>query len=561
MSKASEGIKVACDSRGNYRREIGWKRTDGGYRQHCFHLGKDRAQAAHRSLDLERVWDAVVKRWQRDRLTERPLWDTDTLAIGSAVAKGERTVRLNHAEGVDMDRLGSSGAQLAAAWLTQFRHDFPFIKIDLADAETQAEGLERLQQAAERHEQTAKWLRLVSGSQTLHQALDAFAEFIRQTCLTPDKRLSPYGVSKCGQVKQIKEHAQDMPLGGFDLNAIEMMLHHWRNRPAGRRSGKPMSAAHCKDIIKRIREFLRWLHRNPAFEWKRPVDYETQPLRVPLTHEEVAARFSPLQVPTYTVEQLGVLYDYASPTERLMLLLALNCGFGAAEVTSLQLSELFLDQPHGHYALTASFIKRLRFKSTVYAEWQLWPVTAEGIRWFLARRPQCKSPVLLVTEKGRPFGGQTASGNRNQRIQNIWKRLRDRIAKDRAAFPALSFNKLRKTAGDLVKRVSDGETAGVFLSHGQTVKSDTLADVYTNRHFDRVFAALERVREMLSPVFSNVPDPFPLAYRKRHPSISLGTIRKVQALRAEGLTIHAIAEQLELADETVRYYCRPEQAV
>ena len=72
-------------------------------------------------------------------------------------------------------------------------------------------------------------------------------------------------------------------------------------------------------------------------------DYETQPLRVPLTHDELAAKLSPVQVKTYTVEQLAVLYDYASPMERLLMLLALNCGFGAAEVTSLQRSELFLD--------------------------------------------------------------------------------------------------------------------------------------------------------------------------------------------------------------------------
>lgn len=320
-------------------------------------------------------------------------------------------------------------------------------------------------------------------------------------------------------------------------------------------------ALHFSTDVYSIREFLRWLHRNPAFEWRRPADYETMPLRVPLTHEELTAKLSPVQVRTYTVEQIGILHEYASPTERLLMLLALNCGFGAAEVTSLQLSELFFDQQHGHYPLAGSFIKRLRFKSAVYGEWQVWPTTVQAVRWFLVRRPASKAGVLLVTANGHPFGGQTVSGNRNQRIQNIWKRLHARIAKDHPDFPALSFNKLRKTAGDLVKRASDGEIAGVFLAHGQAVRSDHLADVYTNRHFDRVFAALAKVAEQLAPVLAKVADPFPANYRKRHPSISLNTIRRIQALRAEGLTIQKIAEQVGLPAETVRYYCRPQQAV
>ncbi len=94
------------------------------------------------------------------------------------------------------------------------------------------------------------------------------------------------------------------------------------------------------------------------------------------------------------------------------------------------------------------------------------------------------------TSKGQPYAGTTDSGNRSQRVQNLWSKLRHRIAKDYPDLPALSYNKLRKTSADLVKRVSDGETAGVFLAHGQTVASDSLSDVYTNRHFNRVFAAL-----------------------------------------------------------------------
>ncbi len=61
------------------------------------------------------------------------------------------------------------------------------------------------------------------------------------------------------------------------------------------------------------------------------------------------------------------------------------------------------------------------------------------------------------------------------------------VRKDHAAFKALSFGKLRKTAGDLVKRFSDGEVSGVFLCHGTPVPSDSLQDVYTNRPLPESF--------------------------------------------------------------------------
>lgn len=55
-------------------------------------------------------------------------------------------------------------------------------------------------------------------------------------------------MSKLGHVKQSKEHAMDMPLSQCDLYAIEMLLRCRRNGPFGSRSGRPVPAAHIKDI-------------------------------------------------------------------------------------------------------------------------------------------------------------------------------------------------------------------------------------------------------------------------------------------------------------------------
>src|SRR5436190_19429354 len=89
-------LKLATDSRGNYRRDLG-RKADGTGKpvQHRFYLGADRAAAAQRSAALERLWEAVVARCGRLRPGERPLWDAHSLAIGMAVARGDQTAEID----------------------------------------------------------------------------------------------------------------------------------------------------------------------------------------------------------------------------------------------------------------------------------------------------------------------------------------------------------------------------------------------------------------------------------------------------------------------------------
>jgi len=108
----------------------------------------------------------------------------------------------------------------------------------------------------------------------------------------------------------------------------------------------------------------------------------------------------------------------------------------------------------------------------------------------------------------------------------------------------MSFCKLRKTAGNLIRDNSDGEIAGIFLCHGQAVKTDDLADVYTNRPFKKVFTAQDRVWEFLKDIFEGEA--------VKECKISIGTIRKIKALHAEGVPVKEIAERCGVAESTVR---------
>jgi hypothetical protein len=546
----------AQDSTGTYRRDMGWKPTEKGFAQHRFYLGRDKQQAELRAMRLERLWELVEARWKREQRTERPVWDSVTLAIGQAIARGETTCPLDPQDHfaarqtltedtwqitVDSELFDR---QAMLQWLRALQHDFPIITLKLADDEAYQQAVTEAEKTAKTYKRLAEPYEQLAApreGQTLHQALDAFAAHIERTSLTPEKRLSPTGVLHRRQIRQIKAHQQDMPLSQLGLNEIETLINYWRNRPITKR-GTPASPDTVRDVIKRIKVFIKWLHRNPDFHWRKPEDLEFGRIRIPLSAQEVAAKASPTQVQTYTLDELCTLYEYATPFERFFMLLGLNCGFGQAEIATLQLSEI-----------RDSCIKRLRYKTRVYGEWRLWPQTVLAIEWAMKRRPAIESPYLVLTRQGRPLAELTKGNNRNTKIANTWITLLRRIKKDDEGFRKLSFNKLRKTAGDLVRELADDETASMFLCHGQTVP-DELLERYTNRKFARVHHALDLMAAYLVPMFAKSEDPFPTVTRK--PATSLGTIKRMRHLRQQGFRISKIAEMLGVSDETVRSHLR-----
>ena len=63
---------------------------------------------------------------------------------------------------------------------------------------------------------------------------------------------------------------------------------------------------------------------------------------------EKAAKVSPVALDTYRLDELCVLYKYATPLERLFFLLGLNCGFGQAEIATVLVKEVDLLKRHTH---------------------------------------------------------------------------------------------------------------------------------------------------------------------------------------------------------------------
>jgi hypothetical protein len=550
------------DTKGRYTRDLGWKvRDDGRYIQHRFTLGTHRAAAEDRYLRLEHVWQVVEKRWsQAGRKTPKPLWDAVTLKIGMAVARGENVVTFTQADlwpfvsqGGD-EFVSFSEAVLSYhldnkalhSYLMELQRDFHTVKIELEKTEIERCVDECVGEVIGAARATVQGLHsLLAPAQngtTLFQALDAWAT----TQVEQYKNTSEHGSRQVGRVEFLKQHIKDMPLVQLNRAAIDSILATIRNRPSTKRE-RPCSIDYARSLVKVVRAFVEWLD-GAGVGWEKPRGYTIKPVRLRRTAEENVRRH---KLPIYKREELVTLYQYASPLERVFILLSLNCGYGGGELATLQIEEIYLDIDHPEYQDHGDFIFRDRAKSTVYSEWRLWPETVEAIRWYRKHNnSESTGPLLLA--RGKPISF-TKGGSRSQYFNNRMSSLLDRIAKDKPDFRRLSYNKLKKTAASLVKRAGGHNVAKEFIAHRQAC-DDPLLDLYAGRSFMKVFKAQTRVRKHLCPMFEAVPEPFPQDGKKNNPALSLEKRNKIKELRAQKIPYKVICETLNVSMDTVRRY-------
>jgi integrase len=534
------------DAKGRFVRNLGWKRTATGYSQQKFYLGTDEHQAKLASLRLERLWNQIAARFKSERkppgeenvkpaqiaevspglfqgriryvevlgvpaanqfqeLPDRPLWDAVTLTLAEAIRRGESTVRIPLAADL---RPFLPESSIVGDWLRQLQRDFEGIRIELDDAAVNAIAQDSTKDEGQRLIALGQqMLRSRVDPARLHQSLAAYSRWISGRFVRKDQRTTAWGSLQSRIVAFLQQHVEDMPLAELETARIEAIVELLQSRPAGKR-GRPVSAAWTTTCIKLFRRFLRWLHKSPDFAWRRPADLELQAVRIVESSEERSKKRRTAQVQTYTAEELKECWARADPFMRLLMLLALNCGFGRGELASLELDEVLLRAKHPHerdlgIATTSNdgWILRIRRKSSIYGEWKLWPETTAALEAWLAERQQLGVPAseraLLVNRRGRRFDEPTRGNHTNFQIPNRWYALIDRIRRKTPGFRKLSFNKLRKTASNWIRREAGGEIASIFLAHGKAVASDDLLDVYTNRPFAKVFAAIDRVGELM----------------------------------------------------------------
>ncbi len=487
---------------GQYERTLGWLGlTDEKPTRPKFYLGRDEASARARSAKLETMW-ASIENLYADHTKAR--WG-EYLDIAKAVAKGETVY--------SVPRWFFGGGETYLHHLCKLANLFPVIQFVPGDAEHLASGVEAHQTAIAKAEQEiAKRQKILkvagakavpTGGPALHEALDAFKAYLKTDPKLKDPttgEMKAWYYKREDMLDRMKDRHADLPLAALDLEECEKIINYWRGRPPVKTRKTTMAVESALKQIEEFKRFAKWLHRS-KFDWRKPEDFDDLDCSVEATANEVAKRADTEQVATFTIEELRKILPHTLGVSRAIFLLGLNCGFGGGECGTLTMREVYLRKSHPKADLLGipadpndSFIRRIRRKNLVYGEHWLWPETVEALEWLIARRKRVSSfdddSLLFVTDEGSPMFKLTKGGNCGQQFQNMWYD----VVKHPVGVRKLSLGKLRKSAGDMITSIANGEVMSVFLCHGTPVHNDELSDVYSNRHFEKVFAAQKEAR-------------------------------------------------------------------
>lgn len=489
-----------------YRRE-GEYVKDGRLVPRCFWLGNDEVSARDRAYRIHLLWEECVAMGHET-------WPPDALALADRIRRGEFSLAWTENA---VRECGNSGR-----WLGDPAHRpklpvYPSIR-SLPTGKPNKTG------------------------KGLYAAIDRCCEWVKANWLDKSEasqgQTSEYGMNLVSMLGRLKTSMPDMAINELDYNAIADCARYWRSRPKantaeGRKTGKRIAVTTVKNMLTTLRLFLSWLRKQKEYGWRKPEDIadelgfrESQVV----FNEEIQDLANGVAV--YSDDELKTIWKYATPWERVFLVLALNCGYSQAEIRTLRVNEL-------HFKDAPPRIKRIRLKKRVYGEWALWPETMAALKM-----------LIPLGDNGYAV---TVNGHQvpRQRITNNWSALIRRIRKDVPDFRQLPFKFLRKTSAQLVREVSDGETAGVHLCHGTPVRTDSQLGAYSNPVFARVYKAHDDVRARLAAVFDAVPEPFAGGKLGGGGNLSVATIERIRKMLSDGYSASEVAKIVGVSRQTV----------
>jgi hypothetical protein len=196
---------------------------------------------------------------------------------------------------------------LIGDWLDKLQEDITVIKIEIRDEKIQTRAEDQLKKHGQHLiDMGQRILCKHSGSESLHAALNSYAQWIASKFIGVDKQLTPWGATQTRPVAFIRRHLPDYSRNEVGARRVEELIEVLRLRPNGE-DGKPVSVSWTRNCIKQFRAFLRWLNKTLEFGWKRPTDLELAQVRIPLAPQEKSALARSTLVQTYTLDELQTL--------------------------------------------------------------------------------------------------------------------------------------------------------------------------------------------------------------------------------------------------------------
>ena len=358
---------------------------------------------------------------------------------------------------------------------------------------------------------------------TLYEALAEYRKEREQEITLPDGNIDATGHFLLGMVDSLTKAHPDIPLNMLDLTRCKELLDHWRYRPPSERGDKkPLSAKVCRERLRQLELFFRWLHLTPKYAWRKPADFSELDRKVRTLTSDKKHSIREMQIPTFNLTELSLIYRHASPFERLLLVLCLNCSFGAAEIGRTSWEDLYFKQHHPwtpqglklDSTKADSWCGLLPPKTDVLGWWWLFPESIELLDWWrnelttiLGREPRADERVVLTTEGTSLY--RDLSKNAQSGFNNMWTRLLKRVNQslksDEKHVRSLPFGTLRNQLSDRLGGDQNNAVLGsIALAHGIPHKGDELLyKHYANKPWAALFAAQRSWRDYLQPMFAS----------------------------------------------------------
>lgn len=351
-------------------------------------------------------------------------------------------------------------------------------------------------------------------SLTLHDAIKIYSKQVQAGGALSESGRIRRQVTVSGLVarlESLRQYAPQLDLGTATYDSLELVVGKLAARPLSARTGKPISAVFASSMISALRQLLDWLEASERWDgprrWLRLFRGKT--VRALTTKVEVQEQHE--RRAHFTVEELRTIYHCGSLMHRLLILTALNCGATQMELATLRWSEI-----------KDGKIRRLREKTSVLGQWELWPETARLLQLWrravasmevftLAGLGSTIDPdeIVFINRCGNPLVYFSKKGLRHDTVICKWAELLRKIRIAHPQFQGLSFKALRKTGSQWVRDCAQSqELTQAYLSHAE----QSISGRHYNHRTNATWAALDVVmRRVYQEKITHIIDGAPAA--------------------------------------------------
>ena len=177
----------------------------------------------------------------------------------------------------------------------------------------------------------------------------------------------------CFQLELLKNSIKDTPIKDIGRDEIHNLAQHWIKRPNKKGTEESISIYTVDLQLGAARRYFDWLKEKYIFRLHDNVDIKKILSKKGKRLETKTERLRKISGhDLFTDEELLKLWMQATPRRSLYMLLAMNFGFGSAEITQLTFAEVDLEK---------GIVKRIRDNSGVYNEWRyMFPETIQAIK-------------------------------------------------------------------------------------------------------------------------------------------------------------------------------------